>query len=74
MAKLTAKPGTIDFYRQLLEIAWQSDHLMDRALVPILVRRIENRLRSLENLIAIATDVWEAWNDERYCSENRSLC
>lgn len=39
--RLMADPGTVEFWRQLLEIARQSDHPMDRALVKVLTRHIE---------------------------------
>lgn len=37
--RLTAEPGTPEFLRQLLEIAKESDHPMDKALVEVLERQ-----------------------------------
>jgi hypothetical protein len=39
--RLTAEPGTLDFLRQLLEIAQESDHPMDKALTKVLSKQIE---------------------------------
>lgn len=47
--RLTAKPGTVEFWRQLLEIAKESDHPIDKALVRVLPKRIEEAERRLEN-------------------------
>jgi hypothetical protein len=38
--RLTAEPGTLEFLRQLLEIAQESDHPMDRALTRVLSKQI----------------------------------
>jgi hypothetical protein len=38
--RLTAEPGTLEFLRQLLEIAQGSDHPMDKALTKVLSRQI----------------------------------
>jgi hypothetical protein len=38
--RLTAEPGTLEFLRQLLEIAQESDHPMDKALTKVLSRQI----------------------------------
>jgi len=38
--RLTAKPGTPEFWRQMLAIAQGSEHPMDKALVPILKREL----------------------------------
>ena len=38
--RLTAEPGTLEFLRQLLEIAQKSDHPMDKALTKVLVKQI----------------------------------
>lgn len=38
--RLTAKPGTLEFLKQLLEIAQESDHPMDKALTRVLSRQI----------------------------------
>jgi hypothetical protein len=38
--RLTAEPGTLEFLRQLLEIAQQSDHPMDKALTKVLSKQI----------------------------------
>jgi hypothetical protein len=38
--RLTAKPGTLEFLRQLLEIARKSDHPMDKALTKVLSKQI----------------------------------
>jgi len=38
--RLTAEPGTLEFLRQLLEIAQHSDHPMDKALTRILSKQI----------------------------------
>jgi len=42
--QLTAEPGTIEFLRQLLEIASGSDHPVDKALTIILSRKIGEAL------------------------------
>ena len=39
-SRLTAEPGTLEFLRQLLEIARESDHPMDRALTRVLSKQI----------------------------------
>jgi hypothetical protein len=39
--KLTAEPGTVEFLRQLLEIAKESAHPMDQALTRVLSKQIE---------------------------------
>jgi hypothetical protein len=39
--RLTEEPGTLDFLRQLLEIAQESDHPMDKALTKVLSKQIE---------------------------------
>jgi hypothetical protein len=39
--RLTAEPGTPEFYEELLKIAQGSDHPMDKALTKVLLRRIE---------------------------------
>jgi hypothetical protein len=38
--RLTAEPGTLEFLRQLLEIARESDHPMDKALTRVLSKQI----------------------------------
>jgi hypothetical protein len=38
--RLTAEPGTLEFLRQLLEIAQESDHPMDKALAKVLSKQI----------------------------------
>ena len=38
--RLTAEPGTLEFLRQLLEIAQESDHPMDKALAKVLAKQI----------------------------------
>jgi hypothetical protein len=38
--RLTADPGTTEFYRQFLAIAEASDHPMDKAMVKALRREI----------------------------------
>jgi hypothetical protein len=38
--RLTAEPGTLEFLRQLLEIAQDSDHPMDKALTRVLAKQI----------------------------------
>jgi hypothetical protein len=38
--RLTAEPGTTEFLRQLLEIAQESDHPMDKALTAVLSKDI----------------------------------
>jgi hypothetical protein len=38
--RLTAEPGTLEFLRQLLEIAKESNHPMDKALAKVLVKQI----------------------------------
>jgi hypothetical protein len=38
--RLTAEPGTLEFLRQLLEIAQESDHPMDKALTKVLSKQI----------------------------------
>ena len=38
--RLTAEPGTLEFLRQLLEIAQESDHPMDKALTKVLSKKI----------------------------------
>lgn len=38
--RLTAEPGTLEFLRQLLEIAQESDHPMDKALTRVLSKQI----------------------------------
>ena len=38
--RLTAEPGTLEFLRQLLDIAQESDHPMDKALVGVLTEQI----------------------------------
>lgn len=38
--RLTAEPGTVEFLRQLLEIAQESDHPMDKALTRVLSKQI----------------------------------
>lgn len=38
--RLTAEPGTLEFLRQLLEIAKESDHPMDKALTRVLSQQI----------------------------------
>jgi len=38
--RLTAEPGTLEFLRQLLEIAQESDHPMDKALTKVLLKQI----------------------------------
>jgi hypothetical protein len=38
--RLTEEPGTLEFLRQLLEIARGSDHPMDKALTRILSKQI----------------------------------
>lgn len=38
--RLTADPGTPEFLRQLLEIAQESDHPMDKALARVLSKQI----------------------------------
>lgn len=44
--RLTAKPGTLEFLRQLLEIAQQSDHPMDKALTTVLEKQIAEIIKS----------------------------
>jgi len=39
--RLTAEPGTPEFLRQLLDIAQESDHPMDKALTKVLSKQIE---------------------------------
>jgi hypothetical protein len=39
--RLTADPGTPEFLRQLLKIAKESDHPMDKALTRVLSKQIE---------------------------------
>jgi hypothetical protein len=39
--RLTAEPGTLEFLRQLLEIAKESDHPMDKALTGVLSKQIK---------------------------------
>lgn len=39
--QLTAKPGTPEFLRQLLEIAQGSDHPVDRAIAKVLLKQLE---------------------------------
>ena len=39
--RLTAEPGTLEFLRQLLEIAQKSDHPMDKALTRVLSKQIK---------------------------------
>lgn len=39
--RLTAEPGTLEFLRQLLEIAQESDHPMDKVLARVLSKQIE---------------------------------
>lgn len=50
--RLTAEPGTLEFLRQLLEIAQESDHPIDKALTKVLSKRIGEteavRLSSLQ--------------------------
>ena len=38
--RLTAEPGTLEFLRQLLEIAQESDHPVDKALTKVLSKQI----------------------------------
>jgi len=38
--RLTAEPGTLEFLRQLLEIAKESDHPMDKALTKVLSKAV----------------------------------
>ena len=38
--RLTAEPGTAEFLRQLLKIAQESDHPMDKALTKVLSKQI----------------------------------
>lgn len=38
--RLTAEPGTVEFLKQLLEIAQESDHPMDKALTRVLSKQI----------------------------------
>jgi hypothetical protein len=38
--RLTAEPGSLEFLRQLLEIARESDHPMDKALARVLAKQI----------------------------------
>jgi hypothetical protein len=38
--RLTAEPGTLEFLRQLLAIAQESDHPMDKSLTKVLSRQI----------------------------------
>jgi hypothetical protein len=38
--RLTAEPGTLEFLRQLLEIAQESDHPMDKTLTLVLSKQI----------------------------------
>jgi len=38
--RLTAEPGTLEFLRQLLEIAKESGHPMDKALTKVLSKQI----------------------------------
>lgn len=38
--RLTAEPGTLEFLRQLLEIAQGSDNPMDKAIVKVLSKQI----------------------------------
>lgn len=40
--ELTAEPGSLEFYQQLLAIAEGSGHPMDKALVPVLSETIES--------------------------------
>lgn len=39
--KLTAEPGTRQFMEQLLAIAQESDHPMDKALTRVISRQLE---------------------------------
>jgi hypothetical protein len=39
--RLTAEPGTLEFLRQLLEIAQGSDHPMDKALTKVLSKQMK---------------------------------
>lgn len=41
--RLTAEPGTVEFLRQLLEIAQESDHPMDIALTKVLTKQIREK-------------------------------
>lgn len=41
--RLTAEPGTLEFLRQLLEIAQESDHPMDKALSRVITKQIGER-------------------------------
>jgi hypothetical protein len=52
--RLTAEPGTLEFLRQLLEIAQESDHPMDKALARVLSRQIGERRSNAEGDVAIA--------------------
>jgi hypothetical protein len=38
--RLTAEPKTLEFLRQLLEIAKEADHPMDKALTRVLAKQI----------------------------------
>ena len=38
--RLTAEPGTLEFLRQLLEIARESGHPIDKALTKVLSKQI----------------------------------
>lgn len=45
-SRLTAEPGTLDFLRQLLEIAQESDHPMDKALTKVLSKQMGEQICS----------------------------
>ena len=48
--RLTAEPGTVEFLRQLLEIAQESDHPMDKALTRVLSKQIgETEMAEVED-------------------------
>jgi len=48
--RLTAEPGTIEFKRQLLEIARASSHPIDKALVKALSKEIGEMVRDAKRL------------------------
>ena len=43
--RLTAEPGTPEFYEELLKIAQGSDHPMDKALTKVLSKQIREAER-----------------------------
>jgi len=93
--RLTEEPGILEFLKQLLEIAKESDHPMDRmavegaeALIAEKEARAADGARKLPpwlrllmekgekplDLIEIATDAWDAWQNQQMGRLANNMC